>query len=124
MPAITDKMKQINPETIAQLNEDGYRQLLEGISHQLYRQLNQPDPSTVSQQHHRENSNDSSPGKRHLPVAAKEMIYNEWAAVLNHQDEMHHIQKIEDRRKQLDLQSRYRDNLEQQKEDQVKQAMH
>lgn len=59
-----------------------------------------------------------------MPVAAKEMIYNEWAAVLNHQDEMHHIQKIEDRRKQLDLQSRYRDNLEQQKEDQVKQAMH
>ena len=29
-----------------------------------------------------------SPEKRHLPVASKKMIYNEWGAIIKHQDEI------------------------------------
>ena len=63
-----------------------------------------------------EGNQSASPERRHLPVAAKQMIYNEWGAVLKHQDEMDQALKVEDRMKQKDFQSRYRQDLEEQKD--------
>ena len=53
-----------------------------------------------------------SPEKRHLPVAAKQMIYNEWGAIIKHQDEMNKVLSLEEKQKQKDFQARYRQDLE------------
>lgn len=64
-----------------------------------------------------------SPGKRHLPIAAKQMIYNEWAAVINHQDEQYKLQQVKDQIQLKDQQQRYREDLEEQKENALRHAL-
>lgn len=51
-----------------------------------------------------------------MPVAPKHMIFNEWGAIIKHQDEMAEALKEEERIKHKDFQARYRQDLEEQKE--------
>lgn len=44
------------------------------------------------------------------------MIYNEWGAVIKHQDEVDQALKLKERLDQKDLQAKYRQDLEEQKE--------
>ena len=53
--------------------------------------------------------------KRHLPVHAQKLVYNEWAAIIKHQDEMDAAYRAEDYLRQKDFQKRYRDDLEKQR---------
>mmetsp|Transcript_23955 Transcript_23955/g.36709 ORF Transcript_23955/g.36709 Transcript_23955/m.36709 type:complete len:88 (+) Transcript_23955:1288-1551(+) len=56
-----------------------------------------------------------SPFKRHLPVQQKEMVYNEWGAVIKHQDEMHQALKQSEFKRNKDLQLMYRHELDNQR---------
>lgn len=53
-----------------------------------------------------------SPAKRHLPVSQKKMVYNEWGAVIHHQDEMAEAQRKAALEKQKQLQEMYRLDLD------------
>jgi len=48
--------------------------------HQIRDEANQYSASTAYQG----TTDRNSPGKRHLPIAAKQMVYNEWGAILQH----------------------------------------
>jgi hypothetical protein len=54
-----------------------------------------------------------SPPKRHLPIAPKQMVYNEWAAILAHQDEMDQALRKQEKIHNIEFKNRYREELEQ-----------
>jgi hypothetical protein len=126
--SINTSLRQIKPGTLSGLDEPGYRNYVQGISNNIKNQMaGRQSPrglaqqDAVSQMGRSQMSN--SPGKRHLPVAAKQMIYNEWAAIINHQDEQHKVNLRNDAMQLKDQQSRYRHDLEEQKENLVRQAL-
>lgn len=50
--------------------------------------------------------------KRPLPIQQKELVYNEWGAIIQHQDEMDKALKAQDLHRQKDFASRYRADLD------------
>lgn len=55
-----------------------------------------------------------SPMKRHLPIRNRERVYNEWAAVLQRQDELAKQKQQEDAAKAKITQQLYRNELDSQ----------
>ena len=48
------------------------------------------------------------------------MVYNEWGAILQHQDEIDRALKQQERQENQEFKSRYRNELEQQRQDVAK----
>lgn len=118
---IQEKLRQIDPNVVASLDENKYHNFLAALSTHVGNALN--PKSSLSSNHpnglHTQSTiidNSQSPGKRHLPVAQKQMIYNEWGAVIKHQDEVDQALKLKERLDQKDLQAKYRQDLEEQKD--------
>jgi septal ring factor EnvC (AmiA/AmiB activator) len=113
---------------VASLNDNQYHNFLAAMNTHIGHAINNPGsgmstnqangvkPSGVMTPLVRHPSNSQSPGKRHLPVAQKQMIYNEWGAVIKHQDEVDQALKMKERMDQKDQQAKYRQDLEEQKE--------
>ena len=57
----------------------------------------------------------NSPPKRHLPIAQKQMVYNEWGAIIQHQDEMAKAQRDQEFKQQQHMKNRYRQDLDDQR---------
>ena len=56
----------------------------------------------------------SPPEKRKLPVKPKEKVFDEWAAVIRHQDELELLKKEKEAQNQKMQQNQYRELLEEQ----------
>jgi len=116
---INTGLEKIDSRNLTGLTEDEYQSFLQGVSKHLGQQsMNQlRSPDSKAQPSQANPSDYGSPGKRNLPVAAKQMIFNEWGAVIQHQDEMDKALKQDDKLRHKDIQNRYRQDLEEQKAD-------
>lgn len=55
--------------------------------------------------------------KRALPIEQKNMVYNEWGAIIRHQDEMDKALRVQEAQQKSVIKDRYRQDLENQKLD-------
>ena len=62
------------------------------------------------------NGKHGSPGKkRALPIQQKHLVYNEWGAIIQHQDEMDRAMKAQDAARSKNHRTVYRADLENQR---------
>ena len=55
--------------------------------------------------------------RRHLPIKEKEKVFNEWGAVIKHQDEIEQGRILQEKDKMKERQMKYRETLNNQKEE-------
>jgi hypothetical protein len=58
---------------------------------------------------------DPSHQKRHLPIHQKNMVYNEWGAIIKHQDEIDRALKLEEQKTNALIKQKYMAELDQQR---------
>jgi hypothetical protein len=73
-----------------------------------------PTSETIQNTKGYEQPPQSPPEKRKLPVKPKEKVFDEWAAVIRHQDELELLKKEKEIQSQKIQQNQYRELLEEQ----------
>jgi len=116
---INKNLDKVDSRALTNLNEDGYQAFLNGMS----KNLNLQTMQEMRNNQDRAPSTEGSPNKRHLPVAAKQMVYNEWGAVIKHQDEMDQALRKAEKERHKETQQKYKLDLEEQKEDQKRKIL-
>ena len=105
---IKQTLEKVDPRGLALLSDQDYAQFVNQFSNSLQQTKIAPEPIQDQAQY-------QSPQKRHIPINQKNMVYNEWAAIIQHQDEMDKALKLEEQKQNNIIKQKYMADLDQQR---------
>jgi hypothetical protein len=108
--AIKQGLEKVDARGLTNLSDGDYQQFVNQFSGQFNPKTAMMPTIPVAT-----NPNSVSPNKRHLPIVQKKMVYNEWGALIRHQDEMDQALKIEEQIQNNIIKQKYAADLDQQR---------